>query len=313
MRVVSSTAWVDAPVRGFRATLVPTIEPPPKAGNAVAFFVSGPAARTLREATTSGSREVVFRQFESTVTLHAVEYIAMRGPAAAVAEGRVEVRVRDGSVVPAVVPMTHVPTMLKVVFDATPPPEHTLAPLDLEMDLGVRTSTLPVTRIDRGVPLDLAIVTGANYYVRARATRGAAVSDSGRVLVDPALGTISLVMPAPISSEAPIDDGAPATGAPSSPPVLDAGGVLAARFANGVVEHVLAPESGDGPIVRVLTSSRATTLPDATTMGLPRPTGRYLWTVRAFPLLPHIDNLSGQDARVKTASWTSAPKVIVVR
>ena len=40
-----------------------------------------------------------------------------------------------------------------------------------------------------------------------------------------------------------------------------------------------------------------TTLPDVGRLGLPRPTGRYLWTLEHYPMLPHIDNLSGDDGQ----------------
>ena len=83
--------------------------------------------------------------------------------------------------------------------------------------------------------------------------------DSGRFVFNPYDPKISLVLPGPISSEAPIDDEALATGKASNtlgPTTLGVGGVLAARFRNGVVEHVLTPESGEGSVLRVVTSSR---------------------------------------------------------
>ena len=97
------------------------------------------------------------------------------------------------------------------------------------------------------------------------------------------------------------------------PPTLDAGGVLAVRLGKGVVEHVLAPESGAGPILRVVTSSRETTLPDATAFGLARPLGRHLWTFQHFPKLPRVSFLGGEDGRIAPPSWTSAPRLIVIR
>ena len=76
---------------------------------------------------------------------------------------------------------------------------------------------------------------------------------------------------------------------------------------------MLTPESGEGPVIRVVTSSRSTTLPDATVLGFSRPTGRHAWTFQHFPTLPHVDNLSGEDGRIYPPSWTSAPRVIVLR
>jgi hypothetical protein len=203
------------------------------------------------------------------------------------------------------------------VFEATPPPGFALQPLEVEMDLGLRTSTIPVTRIAPGEPLDISIVAGARYTVHGRAVQAdGAVSDSGRFIFNSYDGKIPLTLPGPISAEAPIDDDAIATGKASNtlgPTTLDAGGVLAARIGKGVIEHVLAPESGVGPVIRVVTASRATTLPDATVFGLAQPSGRHLWTFQHFPTLPRVDFLAGEDGRLTSPSWMSAPRVLVVR
>jgi hypothetical protein len=315
VRAFDVSLGVEATPSGYMAGVVPSTDPPTKPGNAVAYFVSGPDARTLSGG--SGTREVRFRRFESTVTLHAVEYVASLGLAAAVAEGHVDVLVRDGVLVTPVVPMTLVPTTLKVTFDATPPPGFTLEPLEVLIDLGLRTSAAPVTRIAPGVPLDLAIVTGARYTVRAHATQAdGQVSDSGRFLFNAYLGKIPLTLPGPISAEAPIDDDAIATGKASNtvgPTPLDVGGELSARLGEGVVEHVLTPASGEGTVIRVVTSSRTTVVPDATTLGLPAPKGRYLWTFQHFPTFPRPDFLAGEDGRISAPTWTSTARVLVLR
>jgi hypothetical protein len=300
----------DAAPTGYSAHIVPTTDPLPRPGNAVAFFVSGADARALAEG--SGSRQVLFRRFDSTITLHAVEYDARKGLTSAVAEGRVDVRVTDGAVVTALVPTTLVPTTLKVKLVAEPPPEFTLPFLELEMDLGVRGSTVPVAHFAPGETIDISIVTDARYWLRGRATRGDTVSDSGRYLLN-SFDPQPLVFPPPISTETPIDDDAVSTGMANNtlaPVTLAPGGTLAARLRKGVIEHVLTPESGDGPILRVVTSSRTTTLPDVTTLGLPRPTGRYRWTVQSFPTLPRVELLSGTDGRLTSPSWKSAPKLL---
>ena len=315
VRGFEATLGFEAIPSGFTAMLVPTTSPPPRAGSAVAYFVSGADARSLGAG--PAAREVRFRRFESTVTLHAVEYVATRGPSAAVAEGRVDVVVRDGAVGTPTVPMTPVATTSKVTFTAKPPSGFELAPLEVEMDLGLRTSAVPVTRLLPGVPLELAIVHGARYAVHARAVEeGGAVTDSGRFIFDPLQAEVVLDLPPPISAEAPIDDDAIATGMATStlgPATLDAGGVLAARLGKGVVEHVLTPESGTGPVIRVVTSSRTTTLPDATAFGLAQPVGRHVWTLQHFPTLPRVGYLGGADGRIGPPSWTSRPRVIVIR
>lgn len=314
-RYFEATLGFEAIPSGFAAELAPTTDPPPRAGNAVAYFVSGADARSLRAG--AKTHEVRFRRFESSVTLHAVEYVATRGLAAAVAEGRVDVTVRDGAFVTPTIPTTPVATRSKVTFAATPPPGFKLAPLEVEMDLGLRTSAVAVTRLLPGVPLEVAVVPGARYAVRARAVEeGGAATDSGRLLFDPFQSEVVLTLPPPISAEAPIDDDAIATGMATStlgPVTLDAGGVLAARLGKGVVEHVLTPESGVGPVIRIVTSSRTTTLPDATAFGLARPVGRHVWTLQHFPTLPRVGYLGGEDGRIGQPSWVSRPRVLVIR
>lgn len=308
---------VEAPVTGFAARVLPTTNPPPRSGNATAFFVSGDEARSIAPVPGSaGVFDATFRHFDSTITLHAVEYVAALGPAAAVAEGKLDVRVRDGVAVTPVITMTVVTTKGAATFQATPPPGYELLPLELEMDFGLRTSAvpLPLPRLAPGDVLNLAVATDARYFVRARATKGGAVSDSGRYRVNP-FDKNPLVLPPPVSSEAPIDDEAipMGEGTTSAPPVLALGGPLAARLTTGILEHALIPESGTGTIIHVVTGDRTTTLPDAGALGLAPPTGRYLWTVQSFPTLSFTDRLSGEDGRVTPPSWKSAPRVIVVQ
>lgn len=310
---------VEPPITGFKARVLPTTNPPPAAGNATVFFVSGIDARTIAPVTgTSGALDTVFRHFDSTITLHAIEYVAAQGPAAAVAEGKLDVRVRDGVVVSPVLAMTPITAIAAATFDVTPPAGHALAPLELEMDLGLRTSAvpLPLTHAVPGAILNFAVATDARYYVRARATQGGAVSDSGRFQVNP-FDKNAIVLPPPVSTEAPIDDQAipmgEGTTTMTAPAVLALGGPLSARLTKGIVEHALVPESGTGTIVHVVTPERTTSLPDASALGLLPPSGRYLWTVQSFPTLAFTDHLGGEEGRVIPASWKSAPRVIVVQ
>jgi hypothetical protein len=310
---------VEPPITGFKARVLPTTNPPPAAGNAVVFFVSGSDARTVAPvAGTSGALDAVFRRFDSTITLHAVEYVGAGGPAAAVAEGKLDVRVRDGVVVSPVLVMTPITAIAAATFDVTPPDGYALAPLELEMDLGLRTSAvpLPLTHAVPGAILNFAVATDARYYVRARATQGSAVSDAGRFRVNP-FDRNALVLPPPVSTEAPIDDQAipmgEGTTTMTAPAVLALGGPLSARLTKGIVEHALVPESGAGTIIHVVTPERTTSLPDASVLGLPPPLGRYLWTVQSFPTLASTDHLGGVEGRVIPASWKSAPRVIVVQ
>jgi hypothetical protein len=308
---------IEAAVAGFSARLVPSTNPPPRAGDATAYFLSGDDARAIAEVTSAaGTFDAKFRHFESTVTLHAIEYVAAEGLASAVAEGKIDVRVRDGVVVTPVVAMTPITLPGMATFSVTPPPGYVLDAIAMEMDFGLRTSAapLPLTHIVPGQPLKLAVATDARYFVRARAKQGAAVSDSGRFYLNP-FADNALVLPPPVSTEAPIDDQIPplGEGTMTPPGELAAGGTLAARLTKGIVEHALRAESGSGTTIHVVTGERATTLPDPRALGLVAPTGRYLWTVQSFPTLAFTDRFTGQDARVSPPSWTSAPRVIVLR
>lgn len=310
-RYVEPQLGADGPITGFKARAAPTTLPPPEPGNAVAYFVSGPDARTLTG--DAGELELTFRRFDTTITLHALEYVARDGLAHVVREGRAEIPVKSGSSTAPTITMLDTNEKATFSFVAVPPAGYTLGPIEIEVDLGLRTSAALVARVAPNAPFEITRVPGATYTVRARATLEGAVSDTGRRAFDPAVETTTLKLPAPIAVEAPIDDDASPSGFDTLRPVLlEAGGLLAARFTEGVVEHALVPVEGDAAVIRVATSNRTTTLPDVTRMGLPPAAGRYTWTVQHFPDPAHAEYVSGADARVVLSSWTSTPKVIVL-
>lgn len=307
-RTIEPTLGGDVPLSGFKTRVIPTTQPPPPPGHALTYLVSGPDARTA--VVTPDSVDVTFRKFDSVVTLHAFEYVAARGLVDVVRAGRVDVRVREGEVSAPVIAMADVTTRKAITFTAAVPPGYTIAPLEIEVDTGLRKSAAAVTSVALGSPVELSVVPGAVYTVRTRATSAGAVSSSGRIVFDLALDTMELELPLRVASEAPIDDDLPAT----APPTLEAGGALAARFETGIIEHVLTPAAGgSGPMVRVVTGARTTTLPDATQMGLTAPAGRYEWTIEHFPTVLRVENLSGPEVRVGSPSWRSAPKIVVLR
>lgn len=313
-RYVEPSISEQATPRGFHAAVVPTPVPAPAAGNAVAYFVSGGDARTVTR--TADALDVTFRAFESVVTVHAVEYVPSAGLAGAVREGRAEVRLREGTSIATDILMLDVTSKAQVTFTGDVPEGFTLEPLELEADYGLRTSAQPLPKATVGVPFAMATVPGLLYTVRGRATRAGAVSRTGRVLFDPNAGSVALTFPPPVSGEEPIDDDVPPLGPATGgidPVILETGGALAARFREGVLEHTLRRVGGGGPVIRVATVSRTTTLPDLARLGLPRPVGRYEWSIEHFPKLAHIEGLAGTDARLAPASYRSAPKVVVLR
>lgn len=309
-RLVLPQLGADAPVTGFHANMVPTTEPLPKAGNAVAYLVSGADARTIGGG--PGSFDVTFRRFSTTITLHALEYVARDGLANVVRSGKVDVPVTSGVASAPVVPTSDRTTKKTVTFEATLPAGFSMASLELAVDAGLRTSQAPVANVSLGTPYEITLAPDVAYSVRGRATSGGAVSDSGRFVFDPNAGKVSLLFPGPVSAETPVDDDAPATGG-LAPVTLEPGGVLAVRLGTGIVEHVLSPVIPGGPVVRIMTDARATTVPDVTQMGLPPPTGRYDWTFQHFPTLLHVEQLAGEDGRVALPSSRSGPKAVLFR
>gem|GEM_PF-1672741 len=277
-------------------------------GNAVALFVSGPDAVGVTN-DESGGRFVTFRKFTSVVTVHAVEYVAREGLGAAVREGRTDVRLSAGGAAATAIDLIPVTRTTDVVVDATPPPGFAFAgPIEVVMDLGLRTSAEPVARIAAGTSLKIAAVPGARYAARVRAHAGAAVSDSGLFFFDPFQTKVTIPLPTPATRVVPIDDGV------SGPPVAEtAVGQTPAVGAvgRGVHEHVLAPAGGEGPTLRIVTGEGPVAVPDVTRYGMPRLTGRYTWTVQRFPDLRVPDALSGRDARVAPQSATTSPRIIV--
>ncbi len=284
----------EEPAEGFRSVVVASTVPPPTPGNAVAFFVAGPDARSL-----SGSANphvVTFRRFESVVTLLAVEYPLRDGPAIAVREGRVDIRVTNGGTVGAVVLTDPISSdrAREIALVVNAPPGFSTLPLDVVMDFGVRTASRPVARIAAGTPLRMTIVKDARYFVRAVAEERGALLDSGLLSFDPwpTPGQVKIELPR-LAVDTSFD-----------------GASGFAAIGAGVVEHVLVPFAADGSALRVATHDRTTMLPDATRVGAPRASGRYAWTVQHFPTLKRTDNLAGEDVRMFTPVATTAPRTI---
>jgi hypothetical protein len=269
--------------------------------------VSGADARGVSGE--AGSLLVTFGSYDTTVTLHVVEYPVSAGLLGAVNAGRADITVRDGGATAVGVRLVPVTTSSTVTFVAPPLAGFTLSAFEVAMDLGVRTSASVVGDGAVGEPFTFAAVAGARYSVHARATREGASSDTGRQYFDPALESVALSLEAPLSAEAPIDDTAPP---PSGDVTLGVGGVLAARVKSGVVEHVLVP-SGGGRTVRLMTEARATILPDFGALAAGTLAGRYGWSIRHYPSLKRIDDLRGPDARAVPPTSVTAERTILVR
>ncbi|CAN5860858.1 hypothetical protein BH11MYX4_BH11MYX4_38080 [soil metagenome] len=310
VRYFEAPLGADAPLRGFTAKIAASTDTPPAAGNAVAYFVSGPAARAV---TVDGSSLVAsFRSFDATITLQAVEYVASKGLGTARRWGRTDVAVTDGGAAAAVVIMNPIDLAndsSDTVFEPVVPPGFTLTTLDVVLDFGARTSAQLVAHVLPGAAWHVEVARAARYFVRAIATKDGAISDSGLQYFNPFAPKTTILLPRVVKESS--FDPAAGLSAAADNTVCEITPSLAAKPAClSVVEHVLVPHSPTCTALRIATTDRVTALPDVTPLGVPRVSGRYTWTVQQFPTLPRIDRLSGEDVRVVTPVSATAPRVI---
>ena len=308
---------VAVPLRGFAARVAPSTSPPVAPGNAVAYFVSGVEARAV--SAEGSSLVATFRNFTSRVSLHAVEYVASEGLVAARRWGVADVPLTDGGGASAVVATNAIPLAAaaggagdtnQLTIDAVPPPGFTVSSIDLVMDLGLRTSAQTIARPANGAPFRLDIVRSARYFVRAVARRGEAISDSGLQFINPFVARTTVLLPRVVKESA-FDASAGFT-AVADDTICEITPTFGTDnpACRSVVEHVLVPASPAGTSLRVLTTDRATALPDVTSLGVPAPRGKYAWTVLQYPTVQRVDGLSGEDARAVASFSTTAPRFI---
>jgi hypothetical protein len=83
-----------------------------------------------------------------------------------------------------------------------------------------------------------------------------------------------------------------------------------AALGKGVIEHVLRPAiGGSGPTIHVITAAREGRLPDLEAIGVPRPSGRWVWTARDFSKVERADRLMRIDWFLQPSA-TSEPSEI---
>jgi hypothetical protein len=199
---------------------------------------------------------------------------------------------------------------------AVPPAGFALSTVEIVMDLGLRTSTRRVARVDAGVPLHVNIVREARYFARATADHDGAIADSGYLNFNAFEKNQALPLSPPVTEAT--FDGTSSFTAVADTTVCEARAKQDPNTATAqpgcetVLEHVLTPSAAGGASIRILTTDRATTIPDVTRLGLPRPIGLYTWTVTQFPTLGRVENVSGEDARAVTPFSTTAPRTIDV-
>jgi hypothetical protein len=269
-------------------------------GHKLAFFVSGPLAVGIAGDEPESGITVSFREFGSTIRVHAVEYPPAQGIGAAVAYGARDLTLRSNEQQFPEIFLSPVTEVVDFVVDPIAPAGFVRRPIEVLLDFGLRTNEQVIARVKPGGTAKVPMFPfPSRYFVRAAATLDGAISDTGRRPVDPRLGRFDYVLPDP-----------PTDVAPAEGTTITADSVLRAK-ATGVTEHLLVPVSGDGATLRIVTTDRETRIPDVQTMGLPRLFGRYVWTVRSFPDLPFVEDHGGVEASVANARGSAKPHEIV--
>lgn len=288
----------EVPVRAWTARVTLTLSGGPRPGHAFAFFASGNVVG-LRGGLVDGL-VVSSRSFDIAARIHVVEYPEEVGLAGATAKGSVDIRTNAGGAAAAHVELAPTLETHTTTFAASPPPGFVAGDVDVILDFGTRMSEALARRVPLGATIALPAMADARWTARLRATRDGAVASSGRRLFAPG-EEVTLSLFAPPEPIAPADGG-----------TADAG-VLSAR-GTGVFEHVLVPlDAGDqGRTLHVLTASNDAVVPNAGAVGLPPASGRYAWTVRAFPDFTFVDSISGIDVRLYRAVSASSPRTIVL-
>lgn len=283
--------------RAFRAKTRLVPQPAPKPGHAIAYFAKGTDVTAFRADPSRAEGEIEFRQFTTTATVFAVEYDAAKGIGFASSWGGIDLSLSANAVVDAnvgLVPLNDPPKTFTVETEA--PPGFTVDSVEVVVDFGVPQSAEVVAKVKSGATVTYNPIPFSRPLARARATRGdGAVSTSLATFVDPTPGRLLLKLPdAPSIVETP----------------ASAGGTVRAS-GKGVHEHILVPASGTGTSLRIVLAEGSSVLPDVTRLGLPAPSGRYLWTVARWSDLDVPDQLAGREVRQILANARTAPREIV--
>ncbi|AKU93550.1 hypothetical protein AKJ09_00214 [Labilithrix luteola] len=303
--------------QAFVAPLQVAFDPPLDDDSAVTFFAFGDDVASLR--TEGRTVELGLRRFETsprpndtlnttTATLHAVVYPKNAGILAATAFGHANLLVRADQANSVVISLTQLSTVTPPTapnsFSVFAPSGFTIQRLELWVDFGNRTiSQLVATPLPNEV-VQIPVIWYSWWRVRARATRGAIVSESELRIFD-------ILKPVPTLT------------VPDAPVPVTVEGLTVTGDGEGMREHVFVPVDPGGTILSVLTTDRTTTLPNPQDFGLPAAAGRYTWTMRQWPQATRFENFvepdggvelgfNGRDARVNFPSSMAAPVEVVL-
>jgi len=291
------------PPKGFVVNVSPTLDPPLPSGMAASFFASGDDAATLSGDLASGL-SLGIRHFataavgdgDSTAILYAVVYPEGGSIANATAYGRVPLFVQADRAAVVIVPVASVSDSANVAFEVSAPPGFLVEPIQISVDFGVRTISMPAATLAQDEQLHVALIPFARWIVQATATsaaNAAVVTRSGLIAFDTSYPLTQITLPPP-----PV-------------PISFANGVIEGDGI-GVREHLLEPLDGQGQTLRILTLDRYSSLADPTLFQLPAPVGRYRWTMTNWPFVTQMEAMGGPDGRVNSPSATAASTEIVV-
>jgi hypothetical protein len=294
------------PPKGFVVNVSPTLEPPLPSGMAASFFASGDDVATLSGDLASGLL-LGIRHFataaveggDSTAILYAVIYPEGGSLANATAYGRVPLFVqadRDAVVTLPITQFSESMGVANVAFEVSAPPGFLVEPIQISVDFGVRTISIPVVTLAQDEQLHIALIPSARWMAQATATsatNAAVVTRSGLIAFDTSYPLTQITLPPP-----PV-------------PISFANGVLEGDGV-GMREHLVEPLDGQGQTLRILTLDRSSPLADPTLFQLPAPAGRYRWTMTNWPFVKQMEAMGGPDGRINSPSATAAPREIVV-
>jgi hypothetical protein len=272
------------------------ILPPPRPGHVVTFVGSGDAIIAVNGDAGKGA-VVAMREYTTVATIHAIEHPEGSLLDGATSYGRVDVNVIAGRRASAEVHLAPIDRFDEMTFKAPLPRGFALdGAIGIYIDFGPRTNLVQFAAVSPNVVVKLPVFSSPNgAYVSARAHRKGAVSETGLYPMPSRAGTIDLPFP--------------------EPPTLEAAGSgtdFVAAVGSGVIEHVLRPVKGtSGPTLHVITKEREGRLPDLEAFGLPRATGRWVWTARDFPKVTRTDKLLRLEWLIQPSA-TAEPTEIVV-
>lgn len=282
--------------RGWRTRVDLRVSPPPTETQTVSLFAIGDKVFG-----TEGTYETGFSIVASEYALDAgiVVVVHEKGKDLSTATAWRQTGLRTAPDVTQLVTVTVDPIAKRVKrrVDIDPASGATTAELFASFS---RTSFGKLATLPSGVEVDLPVIGDATTALRVQAEADGSLRRSAERTIDSELPPLVVVLPTPPRAVSPADNAE-----------VD-GAVELVAEGQGVFEHVLTSEA-NGSEIRLISSHGGATLPDFARVGASAPKGRYRWTVRHYPGLKFVDELTGFDARRFTSMAASAPRTLNFR